>query len=112
MLIKIPEHKTGNTWGGIPSISFVRKGIPINLTGATIKMQVRLSADSPSVLELSNLNGGIIITNAPNGQIRIPPKLINIPVGNYKYEIKIHLSNGENKTFVEGTWSITEEITK
>jgi hypothetical protein len=112
MLISIPAHKTGDTWGGIPNINFVRKGIPLNLTGASIKMQVRLSNDSPTVLELSNSNGGIIITNPLNGQITIPPKLINIPVGNYKYEIKIHLSNGETKTFIEGTWSITEEITK
>jgi hypothetical protein len=112
MLVNIPTHKSGDTWSGIPNISFVRKGIPLNLNGAMVRMQVRSSNDSPSVLDLSSPNSGIIITDASNGQITIPSRIIDVPAGEYKYEIQIKLANGETKTFIEGNWTITENITK
>jgi hypothetical protein len=109
----INSHISGNTWDGIPSISFLRNSIPLSLSGAYIHMQVRQSIDSPVVLDLDNINGGIMInTPALSGIVTIPPQIVDIPVGNYIYDLKLILSSGETKTYMGGKWTILPKVTR
>jgi hypothetical protein len=105
-------HKSGDTWKGISSITFTSSGTPVNLSGALVHMQVRLSTDSPAVMDLSLGNGIYIVNSYDSGTITIPKRVINFPVGNYKYEIELTLPNGDVNTFLEGSWPITADITR
>jgi hypothetical protein len=108
----IPSHLRGDTWDGITSIVLHKNGIPLNLTGATIKMEFREDIDSPVVLELSTTNGKITITNALSGTISIPETIIDIPFGKYVYDLQVTLTSGYNKTYMRGTWEIVADITE
>jgi hypothetical protein len=112
MTYNIPDHRRGDTWDGINSITISVNGSPINLVGATIKMEFRQSLDSPVVLTLSTADNSIIIFNALNGNIQIPPKKIEIPFGKYFYDLQVTYSNGVVKTYMEGSWEIRADITE
>lgn len=88
-------------------------GVNVNLTGATIKMQLKQRyCNSTAVLSLTSVgSAGITITNAAAGQFRINEQIINIPVWNYVYDIQIQFADGSVKTYVKGNFNILEEVT-
>lgn len=86
----------------------------VNLTGATIRMQLRKNySDTAAALSLTSVaSAGITITNAAAGQFKINTQIIDIPVYNYVYDIQITLSSGVVKTYVQGGFNITNEVTR
>lgn len=85
---------------------------PINLTGCTVVVQVRTSADAPtSALTLSTTNGGISIGGINNNQITLNKK-VDIPADSYVYDMNVSFPSGEVKTYIWGTFFVQEDITK
>ena len=85
-----------------------------NLTGAVIRMQLRKTADDTTpALSLTSVGGaGITITSPTTGLFKINTQIINIPVYDYEYDIEIEFADGTVKTYVQGIFSITQEITR
>ena len=108
----MPSALRGDTWSGITSITITTSGVPISLSAASIKMQLREDLDSPVVLELSTANEGIVITDPLNGVFQIPPQIIDIPFDTYNYDIQVTFPDGRIKTYITGTWQITPDITE
>lgn len=107
----IPTHRRGDTWDGISSLTLGISATSLNLTGATIKMQLREYPNAPVVLVFSTEDNTIEIINPTAGTIRIPKKVIDINPSDYMYDIEAVLSNGDVKTTVEGKWKIIPDIT-
>jgi hypothetical protein len=107
----IPPQLRGDTWPGISSITITTSGVPVNLSAANIKMQLREDTDSPVALEISTDNGLINIVDPVNGKFRLLPFVVNIPYGTYNYDIQVTFSNGTVTTYIAGTWVITPDIT-
>ena len=86
----------------------------VNLTGATIKMQLRKNySDTSAALSLTSVSSaGITITDAETGQFKINSQIIDIEVYNYVYDIQITLASGVVKTYVQGGFNITNEVTR
>lgn len=112
MTYTIPAAKRGDTWDGINSIAIAVNGAPINLTNAIVKMEFRQSIDSPVTLTLSTSTSSILITNALSGVIQIPPKKVEMPFGDYMYDLQVTYPTGVVKTYMSGTWEITPDITE
>lgn len=106
-------HTKGDTFNEV-AFEVKKNGTAINLTGATIKMQLRKQySDVNSVLSLTSVgSAGITITNAASGQFKINAQIIDIEVFNYVYDIQFTLSSGEVKTYVKGGFNITPEVTR
>jgi len=109
-----PVHIQGDTWKGLTSVTFTHLGSAIDLTNAEVRMQVRLSIDSPSVLTLSTSgNQGITIMDpASAGTITIPTQVVNIPVGNYNYDLKVLYPSGYVKTYFTGLFPVISHFTR
>ena len=86
----------------------------VNLTGAIIRMQLRKSySDTSAALSLTSVSSaGITITNAAEGRFKINTQIIDIEVYNYVYDIQITLASGVVKTYVQGGFNITNEVTR
>jgi len=112
MTYTIPPHRRGDTWDGILSISININGVPVNLSNSNVKIEFRESIDSPVVLTLSTANGGVIITNASQGTLQLPSRIIEIPYGKYLYDLQVTFANGVVKTYMSGTWEIIPDITE
>lgn len=102
----ITPHIAGDTWDGIPAITIQKNGSAVDLTNALIEMQVRPSIDSPVYFELHQNNGITIVDPPSAGNIQIPPQIVDIPSGNYVYDIKVTFNTGEVRTELGGNWLI------
>jgi len=106
-------HIKGDTFDEV-NFEIKKDNVAINLTGATIKMQLRKNATdvSPALSLTSASSAGITITAATLGKFKINQQIINIEVANYQYDIEITLSSGVVKTYISGAFNITQEITR
>ena len=66
----------GNTFARMP-FELLQNNVPIDLTGAEIKMQLRKECNGVVYLELDQRNNGITITDAVNGKFQIDEQIIN-----------------------------------
>jgi len=106
-------HTKGDTFNEV-AFEVKKNGTAINLTGATIRMQLRKQyEDVTAVLSLTSAaSAGITITNAASGLFKINAQIINIEVFNYVYDIQFTLASGEVKTYVKGGFNVTPEVTR
>jgi hypothetical protein len=84
--------KRGDTFAEVPFQINVNT-VPLNLSGALIRMQLRTDYGGTVYLEFTSVNNdGITITNAANGEFKINETIIDLEAKAYKYDIEITLS--------------------
>jgi hypothetical protein len=112
MILDIDPHITGDTWIGINSLTLTYGNSALNLTNAFIEFSVKTAFEvaSPVVLSLTTNNNGIEILNASSGIIKIPERIVDIPVGNYQYYITVTQANSSVKTPYTGNWKIIPRL--
>lgn len=107
-----PDARRRDTFKGTAFTITVNE-LPLDLTGASIKMSLKLSKElTTSALDLSTVNGRIVIQNpTTDGKFNIVPQIIDVPAGTYWYAIQITLSDLSVHTYVEGRWKILQDVT-
>ena len=102
----------GDTWTGA-TLQFSIDNVPVDLTGATIKMQLRKSyCDSVVALEFSTDNGSITIDNPDTGHFIINSTIIDINPRLYVYDVEVTLNTGRVITIIQGTFNILPTVTR
>jgi len=109
MNYNFPDHVSGDTFNGIEFQVNVN-GEPKDLTGFTIKMEVKKSQVSGAALTLST-EEDINVTDGPAGRFNIIPQVITLKPGTYFYDIEFS-KDGYVKTWISGQWSIINDITR
>lgn len=117
MVYDFPSHISGDTWDGVSSITILSQGLPIDLTDCNIALQVRSvnSVASPAFIEFSTIDDTILIIEPLSGIISIPPRIVDIPVGRYNYDLQVTfptLPNAYIKTYLKGEWEILATTTR
>jgi len=88
-----------------------QNSVAINLTGATVTIQIRKGCDGVLALTASTGGNGVTIGGASNNQITVD-KLINIDKGKYQYDINVVYNSGYVRTYLEGDFIVYEDVTK
>ncbi len=114
MTYNFPDHYSGDTFMGISSITLLENGTPINLTNCGIYAQFRPVSNlaNPVFFELSSDLDAIIIIAPSLGMITIPEQIIDIPAGDYAYDLQVIFPNGYIKTFLNGKIKILPQLTR
>lgn len=114
MIYNFPEHKCGDTWKGIYSITIMECNSAVHLTDCDIYMQFRPKNNiaSPVFLELSTENNGIKIISENSGIISIPSRILDIPTGEYSYDLQINFPTGKSKSYLSGSFKILPQTTR
>jgi hypothetical protein len=90
------------------------EGLPVDLTGATAKMQMRPSAGSEVlVLELSSANGRIVVD--PAGKINLLVSAEDtalLPAKSGVYDLEVTRTSGVVKKLIRGSYLVTPEVTR
>lgn len=89
--------------------------LPIDLTGATARMQIRDSVDSSTVLlELSSLSNTIIITTLEGKiELYITSQQTAVLVGyGGVYDLELYLVNGDTVRLIQGDIAFSPEVTR
>lgn len=85
-------------------------GAPLNLTGYTVKSQMRKSYGSNTAYDFTSE-----VYDAVTGRIRIKltaDQSEAIPAGRYLYDVEITSPSGGKKRVVEGIVTVTPQITQ
>jgi hypothetical protein len=104
--------KRGDTFDEV-LFELEKNGVAIDLTGATIHMQLRKAPGGNVFLNfISTGSAGITITDATAGKFKINETIINIDANTYLYDIQITFSSGEVRTWISGQFAVLNDITR
>lgn len=108
----IPDTKKGDTFIGV-QFTLQVNAVLVDLTGASIRMHLKVDKNegTPATLMLQT-GDGITITDAVNGEFQVDPQIIDCPANCYYYDIEIEFPDDTVKTYIEGEWTITQDITQ
>jgi len=99
-----------DTWSQVFTIS--ANSTPVNLTGCTITIQVRKTANASTIdLSLSTTDTSIVIGGVNSNQITLDKK-VTIAAGSYLYDMNVVFPSGLVKSYVWGSFFVQEDITK
>ena len=94
-------------------------GNPIDLTGWNVRMDIRetRSKDAPLVLELTEGNDRIQITDAPNGEIIVQLTSVetaNLAASRWPYDVELFddATPAQVIRLLQGTVSVSAEVTE
>ena len=98
-----------DTWSEVFVIT--ANSLPINMSTADVKVQVRKKANSATAdLSLTEASG-ITVGGAGSNQITIS-KLVDIASGNYVWDMQVAFADGVVKTYLTGAFEVYEDVTK
>jgi hypothetical protein len=98
----------GNTWDNV--FFLLKDAVPINLTGAEVRVQIRRKPTSPTAEVTLTEADGITVGGPNNNRITIS-KRINIAAGDYYWDLLV-IDAGVYKTYLWGDYILYEEVTE
>jgi hypothetical protein len=100
-----------NTWSQI--FLLTANTVPINLSTATVKIQIRKTITSTNAeLTLTEAVGGGITVGGINSNMITINKDIDLAAGNYVYDMAVEFSNTNIKTYIWGNFIVYQDITQ
>lgn len=107
----IPDHTRRDTFEGF-DVTVKINTVALDLTGALIRMQMRIDSSATPIKEFnSDVDGGITITDAAAGKFTFDEQIIDVPAQQYFYDIQIELADDKVYTFLRGNWTIIQDYT-
>ena len=105
-------HIKGDTFEAV-NFQMLINTVALNLTGCTLRMQLRKECGGIVYLSLTSVaSAGITITTPANGLFKINRQIINLDSANYIYDIELIKADGTIKTYINGNFSITNDVTR
>jgi hypothetical protein len=105
-------HIKGDSFEAV-NFQMLVNSVDLNLTGCTLRMQLRKEYGGIVYLSLTSVaSAGITITNAASGLFRINKQIINIDANNYIYDIELIKADGTIKTYISGNFYVTNDVTR
>ncbi len=96
-------------------VTWTLDGVPVNLTGYTLKSDFKVDKQSPVVISLSTANGGIALTTPTSGVFTMsmtPSQTAMLPLGSLIFDVLALSPSGQGTTVFEGSIDITEPVTR
>ena len=109
------EHTSGDYWDGLGPITFKINTIPVNLTNAVIKMQIRKSrkATDAVLAEWSTEDQTIEIIDAAEGKFMIHGRVLDLPTGKLLSDVQVTPVDGKTRTIIpEIIWTVKGDVTR
>ena len=102
----LPDVQYDTTFPGV--VFTLPTGVAYDLTGASVKLQVRKSPGAPVAKEFASPTG-LLITLPYT--ITMPEQSVSLPPGVYEWDMKITFADGREKIWIGGTWESLAVIT-
>jgi len=105
-IYNFPEIKETNTFRQ-RTIQIIKNNVPLDITGGTVLMQLRKQTNS-TVLHVFETS----ITNGLNGELTLMAWNVDLPPGEYQYDLRITDFSGTILTYIKGVMRVTSAISK
>lgn len=98
----------GDTFDGV-EFQINVNGSPLNLTGATLLMVIKTTANAPTVSATLTETTGLTITNALQGKFVIDEQILPLSAGQYIYDIQITIGT-KVKSYIKGSILVEQDV--
>jgi hypothetical protein len=99
------ERFKGDTYADFLKVISVRTGLPIDLTGSTLSLQVTSDPDYENVAAIQYELPGVFI-NAVLGEVEFAPSTLQATkIGTYYYTVKMLDTVGRKRTIASGKYT-------
>lgn len=105
----IPDQYKGDTFKGL-TFEVIVNNVAKNLTNTEIKIEFRRDGKTGAQAKILTVGNGITKTDATAGKFSIDAFVVNLAAGVYYYDVQF-IDAGVIKTYIQGTWTITQDIT-
>ena len=106
------EHIKGDSFEAV-NFQINLNSAVLNLTGCTLKMQLRKEYQGLVFLNLTSVaSAGITIVSPTAGTFKINKQIIDIDAFDYLYDIELTKADGTKKTYISGIFSVTNNVTE
>jgi len=107
-----PQIIKGDTFDGL-SFTLSVNTVLVDFTDAIITMDLRLDKTGVSVKRFTSVGDADITIESPktSGKFKFNSQIINVDAGIYYYDIQILFPNTVVKTYIEGRWTILQDVT-
>ena len=108
-------HTSGDYWDGLGPITFKINTIPVNLTNAVIKMQIRKGRKTTDqvLAEWTTEDNTIEILEAADGIFMIRGRVLELPTGKLLSDVQVTPADGKTRTIIpEIIWTIKGDVTR
>lgn len=107
-----PDVIKGDTYNGT-SFTMTLNGVAMDLTYATISMDLRLIPLGTIAQHFDSDGGGITIDSDPTTGIFVfDAQVIDLDAAQYYFDIEFSFSNNSTvKTYISGRWTVLQDIT-
>ena len=86
--------------------TYSENSIPIDLTGATIKIEFKRSSNFGRIVKTAIIGDGVTVTNAVGGVFEKDEFICNLDSADYYIVPTVTFSDGDIKTFVNAKMSV------
>jgi hypothetical protein len=108
----IPDHYKNDTFDGLSfALKYTDDDTPIDLTGASIKVQFRRNSERGTLAKELNIGTGITMLDDANGAFQIDSFIIDWNADIYYYDVEITYADAVVKTYVKGKLKVIQDIT-
>ena len=109
---KLSDRIKNDTFSSVEFEYQNEAGTPLDITGATIRVQFRNNNKKGHVVKDITDGNGITATDLSIGKFQIDKFTpIDFEAGNYYYDVQTTFSNGDVKTYVGGTFRVIQDVT-
>ena len=104
----------GTSWSQVINWKTGTPAVAVNTTSFSARMQLRVSHSSAAaVVELTTANSRIALTNTGNITLSLGPTVTSpLPARKYVYDLELVSSGGQVTRLLEGTITVTPEVTR
>ena len=100
----------GDTWHRTWVITDAQNA-PVNLAGASARVQVR-NKDTDALLVNASTSNGFLIFQVPDGRIDmvVPKEQMVLPPGDYVFDVEVTFANGVRKTYEKEKLIVIKDV--
>lgn len=112
---------TGDTWckpdGSAPEVFRIRivtNGVAAAPAAALVHVRIQFKTDpanDTADLELTDADG-ITVTSLPNWEFEITPRVMDLPAGQYFFDVETEDADGMIKTYLKGKLPVLGDVTR
>jgi hypothetical protein len=111
-MTRLPATKRGDTWGGF-DLTITEDAVPRDLTGATVRMQLRKQyTDTAATASWTTADNSILLFDAVNGVLRIVGRVLNVDPWDYLLDVEITWPDGTVQTVFDGVMTVYPDVTR
>lgn len=102
----------GDTWVRVWTITV--DGAPLDLTGASARMQLRqAAADETALLDVSTGTEDLVIQDPPtSGVISLRTQTDGLTAGKYIFDLQVTFPDGTIQTYEQETLKVKQDVTR